>query len=291
MAHPARYLIRFLSLSETLSLKEMNSSLALHGLAVATQEEVDAEVAALRNPPEDLRTYAPHHKPSRAWLKKMRIFSLFHPDAGTREMKTAILEQPRIREKVDTLILGNVQPAEIAYRLQKIGVRLGVVAIAEYRHYFWNTEHMGLSDWATYFHRDREEDSSGRTAATQEVLQSVLLGGPDLAKYRVGVHQEVDTRKLIQDLLLELQGTFYEVRALPLSTHKVEMLAILTRGIVRLDERLSQGEQALQDVLKRFEKFKVIGDDAKLPSLAQLAPTGSVSSRSRREITATREPV
>ena len=291
MAHPARYLIRFLLLSETLSLKELNSSLALNGLAIALPEEVEAERAAIARPPEDFRTYDPNHAPSRAFLKRLKVFSLFHPDAGTKEMKAKILEAPRIREKVDTLILGNVTVSEIAYRLQKLGIYLSVVALAEYRHYLWNPEHMGLSELAEYFHRDKEDESSGRTAETQKGLQSVLLGGPELAKYRVGVHQEVDTRKLIQDLLLELQGTFYEVRALPLSTNKVEMLAILTRGIVRLDERLSQGEQALQDVLKRFEKFKMIGDDNKLPSLAQLAPTGSVSQRSRREILATREPI
>ena len=48
MAHPARYLLRFLLLSETLSLAELNSSLALNGLAVAVPEEVEAERVADR---------------------------------------------------------------------------------------------------------------------------------------------------------------------------------------------------------------------------------------------------
>ena len=75
--------------------------------------------------------------------------------------------------------------------------------------------------------------------------------------------------------------------------HKLlsENLGVSEKAVTIMDERLSQGEQALQDVLKRFEKFKMIGDDNKLPSLAQLAPTGSVSQRSRREILATREPL
>ena len=303
MAHPATYFLRYLVVAQDdIAQASIDSTLALHGLAPASEDEVALARHEVADIPEDFRGWDKTHAASRAWLRKQRIYSLFHPDAATVEMKTDILEAPRTRDRVDTLVIGNVSDAEASYRLQKLGVALSGAAIAEYRHYFWNPGVMALSDWAEYFARDAyvpPEDvegaktlrsaGSGRTGETHEFLRAALQGGAELAKYRAGVHIEVDSRKLLQDLMRELNFTFLEVRTLPLSMKKVEMLAALSRGIVRVDERLSQGDQAVQDTLKRFEKFKVLGDESKVPSLAKLAPAGTVSARSRQEILATRE--
>ena len=62
------------------------------------------------------------------------------------------------------------------------------------------------------------------------------------------------------------------------------MLGNLARGLARIDERVQAGDTALQETLKKFEKFKVLHGKQKVPSLVDLAPTGSISNRTRDEI-------
>jgi hypothetical protein len=290
MAHPAAYFLRYLlATQDDLSPASINSTLVLHGLAYVDEKYLESLRAEIR-PPEGLRLWDPTDSKSRAWLRKLRIFSLVHPDKVTREMRDGILSHPRLRDRVDTLVIGNVPSDESAYRLQKLGWSASKAAIDEYTHYFWNPEVMGQSDWAAYLLRDRDKLlGSFRTAGVHKVLQSVLTGGPSLAKYRVGVKQQLDAKKVLEELFEELYFNFQEVRGLPMSEPKVAMLSSLSRAIVRVEMRISSGDQALQDTLKRFEKFKILSDDSKPVSLAQLAPAGTISSKSRLEIATTRE--
>jgi len=288
--HPARYFVRYLLVSlEDPSERSVNSTLRLHGVASLTKKEM-ARVSQELDVPGDLRLWDPTDAPTKRWLRKARVWSLVHPDDATREMKAQILEQPAVREKIDTLLMGNVSVSEASLRLQEQRIVVSVAALQEYRHYFWNTEGMGLSDWIEYFARDAdEEEGSGRTHGRRSTLKSSLLGGPELAKYKAGIAQSIDGKKILSELQQELYFTFREIRTLPVSEKKVLMLSAITRSLTRLDERISSSDQALQDTLKRFEKFKIQNSPEKTPSLAQLAPTGSISSRSRTEILISRE--
>jgi hypothetical protein len=269
--------------------RNVNSTLRLYGIAPIARSEL-SRIRQDTVVPEGYKAWDPQDALSKKWLKAKAIYSLVHPDETTREMKTEILESPALREKVDTLLIGRVSPSEAAFRLQKQGYSLSPSAIEEYRHYFWNTEDMGLSDWVAYFQSDADpDDGSGRTQGRRSPLKSSLLGGPDLAKYKVGIAQELDGKKILAELQQELYFTFREIKTLPVSEKKVVMLSAVTRSLARLDERISSSDQALQDTLKRFEKFKVITDTTRPPSLAQLAPQGTISSRSKTEIQISRE--
>lgn len=195
-------------------------------------------------------------------------------------MKKEILAKPRTREKVDHLLLGNVPYLEASHRLSKLGTRLTDSAISQYGHYFWNTEIMGVSDWAYYL----ERDSSERTSAVKSAYTLATMAGPESAMYRVGIQRQLDGKKIMMEVQAELYHTFLETKTLPLSTKKVEMLSSLARGLARIDERVQAGDSALQETLKKFEKFKVLHNENRPPNLLDLAPTGSVSNRSRDEI-------
>jgi len=288
--HPAEYFVAFLCVSmEDAQAKAINNTLRLHGLAPVEGGEL-VRIRQASAPPEGFKAWSASDPTSKRWLKAQGIYSLMHPDAVTREMKESILEAPVVREKVDTLLIGRVSSSEASFRLQKMGHNVSAGAIEEYQHYFWNTKIMGLPDWVAYFQSDADpDDGSGRTQGRKSPLKSSLLGGPDVAKYKVGISQELDGKKILSELQQELYFAFREVKTLPISEKKVAMLAALTRGLARLDERISASDQALQDTLKRFEKFKVITDTSKPPSLLQLAPQGTISSRSKTEIQISRE--
>jgi hypothetical protein len=288
--HPAENFVAFLCVSlEDAQERTINSTLRLYGLAPIERAELGRIRQGLTLP-EGFKAWDPNDPKSKRWLKQKAIYSLLHPDETTQEMKSSILEAPAVREKVDTLLIGRVSASEASYRLQKQGHQVSAAAIEEYRHYFWNTEIMGLADWAEYFRADADpDDGSLRTQGRKSPLKSSLLGGPDLAKYKAGISIELDNKKILAELQQELYFTFREVKTLPVSDKKVAMLSALTRSLARLDERISSSDQALQDTLKRFEKFKVITDTTKPPAITQLAPQGSISSRSRTEVQISRE--
>jgi hypothetical protein len=289
-AHPSHYFIKYLLVSQDdISAGSVNSTLALHGMVNISAEYLQVIQAELGNQPEEFRPWDRTHKETSKWLRSQKIFSFIHPDHSTIAMRDKILGDPRLRRTIETLLLGNVGCREASYRLSKLDHSLSDVALAEYQHYFWNLKIMGLDDWAAYFSLDASEEGTGRTSYNQNAYTAALHSGPEVALYRAGVRRELDSKKIILEVQSELYHTFKEVSALPLSKAKVEMLSFLGRGLARIDERIQAGDQALQDVLKRFEKFRVLTDGGKVPALIELAPTGSISEKSRAEILSSRE--
>ena len=286
--HPAWYFILYLLVVlDDPSRDSINQNLAAYGLAKCSDSCYQQAAAAVGAFPEDFFLGSRSHRPTTQYLRRLRIFSLVHPDEAQEEMQSKVLVDHGMRSKIDTLLLGKVTSREMSFRLKKVGEPISTLAIEEYRHYFWNTEIMSLEAWAAYF----DADSKGRTGRldASSRLSSALVCGPTVALQKVGLEQVLDRQKILDELQAELYSTFQEVRQLPLSEKKVEMLGNVSRSLLRVDERQAASDTALQDVLRRFERFKVRGDVESPPSLFDLAPTGSVSDKNREEILATRE--
>jgi len=281
-AHPAWYFIKFLLLVvDDPALSTINSMLRAYGLANVSEEGFREAAAELGLPPEDFFLGSNTHRPTVRYLKAQKIFSLVHPDKATEEMRSTIMEDPALRTKVDTMLLGRVGSREASYRLQKANVRLSATAVEEYRHYFWNTDRMSVTDWYVYL----DEDISGRTgsAPVQNMFGSALLAGPKVALYRSGLTSSVNSQEILSEIQAELYHTFLEIKPLPASVHKVGMLKDLTGSIAKIDERLQAGDTALQEILNKFDKFRVVPHEETVPSLAELAPTGTASKQRGKE--------
>lgn len=285
--HPAKFYIRYLLLVLPEPTREVvNEQLGLLGLAEVKTSQFKEIRDGMADTPPGFRLHDRKHRPSAGWLRSMRIYSMVHQDEVVREVLKKYLVDRRLRETVEHLLLGSVSPMEIAFRIRELGYRTKDLTVAEFAHYFWNTEVMGVADWADYFSRDR---TRGRTGHLQDLYIPALHGGPELAMYRAGIKVDVDHKKMLEEVRDELVFTFREVRELPLSSKKVEMLGTLSRQIIKVDERISASDAALQDVLKRFEKFKLIDDNEPVPTLIDLAPSGTVSDTSRAEILRSKE--
>lgn len=285
--HPATFYVRYLLLVlDDPSRETVNKQLEVYGVAELKSSQYDSIRKGMTEPPPGLRMHDRKHRPSAGWLRAMKIYGMVHQDQVVRDVFQQVLLNSRLREVVERLALGQVSPAEMAYRLREFGFRVPDSVLSEFVHYFWNTEIMGVADWADYFKRDA---STGRTGAVNDYYLAALHGGPELAKYHAGIRVEVNAKELLEEVRAELAFTFREVRGLPLSQKKVEMLGTLTRNIIKVDERMAASDSALQDVLRRFEKFKIVDDAEDVPSLVDLAPSGTVSDKSRTEILMTRE--
>jgi hypothetical protein len=287
MAHPATFFIRYLLVaSDDVGLKAINRHLVHFGLVPLKEEDLEGHISAAPPEPDDFRPWDKSHRPSVSWLRKSKIYSLVHRDAPVNEMFSVFFKEPRVREDTERMLIGGVPYMEVAYRLQQVGKKVSSTAIAEFQHYFWNTETMGVADWSEYFSK---ASASSRVGFMEKDFTAALHGGPELALYRTGIESELNTKDMMTGLMRELWFTFSEVKTLPLSAKKVEMLANLVRGMTKVDERLQASDTALQDVLKQFEKFKVQHDTSALPGLHDLAPAGTVSDKTRGEILLSRE--
>jgi len=275
--HPATYYARYLVLVLDNPREELNPALGRYGVAELDDAQVEEAIASVREQPIDFRPWDATHLPSSRWLRQRKIYSVLHQDAATTEMM-AIVAHRRLREAVERLLIGNVPHQEVAFRLQELGYRVNESAVADFRHYFWNTEIMGAGDWAHYY----RSDNRGRTRDLQEQYDAARISGPQFALYRTGIRVEIDRRKTLEEMHRELYFTFQEVRALPLSDKKVEMLSNISRSVVRIEERLEAGDTALADVLRKFERFRLVSAPGEVPSMRDLAPTGTISDRGRQ---------
>jgi hypothetical protein len=280
--HPAHYYARYLVLLMDNPYKELNPALELCGLAEMDKLQLELAVSDMASPPPDFRPWDRQHAPSVKWLRQKKVYSLLHQDSAAEGM-SAIVAHRRIREAIERMLIGNVSHAEISFHLKSLGYSVEEAAVADFRHFFWNTEIMGGADWAHYF----REDDRGRTRDLQGQYAAARISGPQFALYRSGIKVEVDRRKVLEEVHDELYHTFLEVRALPTSEKKVEMLSTISRSLVKVTERIEAGDSALSDVLRKFEKFRMASNAEPLPTMRQLAPTGTVSDRGRRVLTTT----
>lgn len=277
--HPAKFYIIFLMCTlEKPTLKNINTSLRSSGYVEIETEYLDTLKSSLPRTPTDFRPWDSKHRPSRSWLTKVGIYRMLHPDEYVNEMMDLIMARPRVRESVERLSLGNLEPSEISSKLSSKGYHLSDNSIANYIHYFWNNKSMSLSDWSHYLEEDQ------RTSPEKGTYEGALKGGSAVALYRLGIESEVDTRRVMQELQSELYHSFLEIKALPMSIKKIEMLSAVTRSLTKIDERLQQSDSALTDVLKKFEKFRVKAPVEGFKSLGRIASKGSVSRNHQGDI-------
>jgi hypothetical protein len=281
MAHPAEFFVKYLLvIGSALSLDDVNLNLEIYGISEISEGDFNRCKSLLSKLPDDFRPWDSRHRTTTSWLRSHKIYSLVFPDKFVEEMHERILKSPPVREKVETLAMSGVPYHEISRQLKGLGIEVSDMAVSEFAHYYWNSTLMGVGGWASYLRKD----TTDRTTPLQVGYQLAVRAGPEAAAYRVGVRKELDGKKIMMEVRAELYHTFLETRTLPLSDKKVEMLGNLARGLARIDERVQAGDTALQETLKKFEKFKVLHGAKRVPNLLDLSPTGSVSNRSREEI-------
>lgn len=286
--HPAenyaKYLFFALSNPEQ---GKINEQLRLLGMAPLQTDQFVELRDAFPELPAGVSVLNKSDKAGRAWLRSVGIYGLVHRDRSIEEVFTLILGQRNVREKIEALLLGRVSPQEITFRLKK--QRLASVppaVIEDFRHYFWNTTIMGVSDWANYFSKD---SGGGRTQSISDEYMTALLGGSKLALYRTGMQIEISNRDTLDEMKAELWALFKEAKTLPLSGKKVEMISVLIRSYLKVDERLAMSDAAIDDTLEKFSRFKVKSTESNIPSLADLAVTGTASDNAAKEILRSKE--
>lgn len=91
------------------------------------------------HPPPHFQPENKLHRPSSRFITKHRLFYLFHPDLPMEEAYE-ILEDPKSKEAVETMLITDEAPALIAHRTRSFGVQCTLQSIERYRFFFFNTD-------------------------------------------------------------------------------------------------------------------------------------------------------
>ena len=277
--HPSYFFIKYLILALPDSSEAIvNDNLHINGMASAPVHVIEKAREEVQTQPEGFSPWDKSHKSTKKWLSKQKLNSIVMQDEYVRLIDSLIISKPRDREILERLLLANLGPKEVCFRLASLDINIPDLTIAAYRHYFWNTEIMSMSQWSTYF----GNDDSNRISVTKNLYNTALHAGPEAALLRLGLKKQLDSKKIMVDVQKELYATFLETKTLPLSTKKVTMLTDLARGLAKIDERVQAGDSALLDTLKKFEKFKILTPQDDIKKIGDLAKKGTTTYKKDR---------
>lgn len=277
--HPSYFFIKYLVLVLPDSSHEIvNDNLTLNGMATATSQIIEMARGDVGDHPQDFSPWDKRHRKTNKWLHKQQLDSFVYQDEYVRKIDELIIAKPRDREVLERLLLAGLGPKEVCHRLSMLDIHIPDLTISSYRHYFWNTDIMSMSQWAEYF----RSDDSNRINVTKNLYSVALHAGPEAALLRLGLKKQLDSKEIMQVVQKELYATFLETKTLPLSDKKVSMLTDLARGLAKIDERVQAGDSALLETLKKFEKFKILTPQDSMKKIGDLAKKGTTTYKKDR---------
>lgn len=273
--HPADNFIRFLMLQDrNIADGDIQKRLTDLGFLTADPTELPLLRNALPMEPGDFQPYNKAHRPTVRFLREMKVYELFHPSEAMVDAQE-ILGDPERRMAVEQILLARLDLKVLAQKINaKHGWHLTADAMELFRHYFWNVPALTLDDWGRYMFK--------RTAMYDKYM-SLLLASPTLAFYHLRLDQNIESKRMIQDVQRIAHATILELAEKPGSSiDKVKGIKLLGSVVIDAHNALSTSDMALKDVLKQFEHWRMEHPQVTPPTMKQLAENGSFSGLSTK---------
>lgn len=270
MNHPSYYYIKYLM---TLLIPEASNdawvSMMVTSFTLPSPKPVLLKAIRDNLVPKIPALYQPtnrYHRDSVRFLRAEGIWAMHNPDDDTRQAM-ALLSNLRVRPVVEQLLLGRLEPKEIA---KKVNARFGghfTASIIEiYGHYYWNTSLLSIDDWNQVL---EDQELSKNRALT------VLQGGPAMALHMAGFEQRIESKLILREMMESVYFDFRDWRSQPRSKTRTDCLSSLSKAACGLDFQLSQADVAIKDALSRFEQFRMQQSQEGVIDIKELAPEGN----------------
>jgi hypothetical protein len=274
--HPAENYIRFLVIQDrNISDGDIQKKLEDCGFLSADPTYLPLLKNALPPDPVIFQPFNRAHRPSVRFLREQKVYELFHPTEAMVEAQE-LLGDPEKRRTVEQILLARLDLRIVAQKVNaKHNWHLTVDALELFRHYFWNVPAMTFDEWGRYMFK--------RTAMYDQYM-SLLLASPTLAFYHLRLDQNIESKRMIQDVQKIAHATILEVAEKPGSSiDKVKSIKLLGTVVIEAHNALSTSDMALKDVLKQFEHWRMDHPPVLPPTMAQLAGSGTFSGLSRKD--------
>ena len=123
--------------------------------------------------PEVFRPFNEKHAPTRLFLIREKLRTLFQPTRDTK-ITWKILEHARAREFVETMLLAHAPAAAIAARVTAQSLFCTAEAVEEYKKYFWNLELLDATQMRTLLQMTLDQNVSDSDPATEKDRKRAL---------------------------------------------------------------------------------------------------------------------
>lgn len=280
---PAEFFIKYLCSRPGSSANDVKTYLSGMGVGLmptATYvDEIYAEVQSKL--PVNYSPRDRSHRPSVRFLRKERIYGLWHSTVATKRA-IALFLNGSMREVAEALLLTTMCEEEIAKTLAFVGeVDVCAESVKEYRHYFWNTKLVSYDEWARYL-----------TDPHIQALKLTALKSPKnpdgikLALYKIGL-MPTDMNK--KHMLINIRDisymNFLESNGFAQGLKKSTMLLNYGTLVRNTQDKLDEYEAGEQDVIAEFYKHvEVTAQTKRHPTLIELE--GEHSEPSTRQLPA-----
>lgn len=269
LKHPAEKFVVFLLTSHRAAKHDndwVRKHLEYYGLPPADNDYLDQLRERLK-PPRPFYPKDPDHEASARFLRSWGVEEMHRDGDDISKINALLLNHP-LRRQVEILLLGGVPSQEISERLStRFEIVLEPETVRLYAYYYHDVKALSLDEWAEVHHH--YDDSHDREMA--------ITCGPNMALHRIGFQAMIETKTIMRRIQQSLYFDFMAVDKMPINKTTVAMKTKIATAAIKVDERLSQSDVALRDVLDQFKKFQMKQDEAKVVSLDDLASQGSHS--------------
>ena len=269
MAHPCHYYVKFMILQgwpEEETVDTVNLTLRSFGLPEIADTEFEQIRLALE-PPKSFNPMSKTHKVTVQYLKEEKVFSLWQ---GKKEDLAAveIINLPQVRETIQLLLLGRFTQKEIRLRLQKKYKKsFTEQAISVFRHYFWNSDLMGLHDIRTLMFSHPMRDP----------FIASMYGSQNQALFRAGFNPQIDGRAALKEAHRSLAMRVEATRMMPDNKDTSRILSALTKELVSVHNALHGEGAGVEDMMKELQRFIMERNAPNVVPIHKLAPNNNFS--------------
>lgn len=220
-------------------------------------------------PPVGFNALDPLHRPSMRYLRDQKVYEYFYRNASMEEA-WEILSHPDKRLVVEQALMARIQSKTIAIQInKKRNWLLTEHGVELYKHYFWNVDLLTFDEWGRFLY--------GRSAMYERQM-NLLTATPALALHLLQVEQQVESKQMLLDVQRHCYFTFIEVATKPgTDPAKIKAMQVLGKTVIEAHEALQTSDTILNEVLEKFEKFRMLRNEQTPPSIKALAPKGNYS--------------
>lgn len=276
MRHPAEFYIKYLLISEpAITDAQITMDLQNHGILKPMEETYYRFLRTeLPTRPAGFDPTNKLHLESSRYIRDAGVYDLFFTKPSVEEA-FQILSNSTMRQSVERMILASFGSAQLDIRtvLPKINKKnrwnISEAAVKQFQHFFWNVKLLTFDEWGRFLYE--------RSLMYDDYL-SILRSPTSLAYYHLRLDQIVESKKMIQRAQEIAYFALEQVNQVPgVRDNKVKSISMLSKSLVECHMALSTGDMAMAQVLKEFEKFRMIHPESPAKDIKQLAPSGNYS--------------
>ena len=277
--HPSKNYVKYIFLRELaqdegeVTLDKLNYYLGELGLPkfssndTAIPQYIAEEVNAAMGP-SPLQFYNKKHKPTRLFMRQQKLFDLWVGSDDMEEAKT-IFALPAVKEAIQLMFTGRLQPPDIASRLpRKFGVTYSPRALALYAHYFWDVSSVSSDSLGDLlFH-----------SPSKHHYMACYFGSRDQALWRAGFSPKVDPSRALNEAHRSLYFRIEATRTMADTVETSRILTMLTKELVAVHQAINgEGAGVEEQVTKLRKSVHMVTEPTNVIPINRLAANGNFS--------------